>query len=251
MSVDILLPDRETGYSQPYALTTHSPLTDELVLADLLARQPDRVAELTAAALAAIAPLHRQSATLIVVDDVCLLRRWVREPLAAVTEVCERIDPGLVAAADRVRKLLWEALIGRRMPTCWTHGQYTPDNVRLDVRGSVVGIDNWGRARPGQLALIDEYLMTLTASRQIEQAEFGALVAARLRGGLSERERDVLRNKHNRPTAYPEETEPLDEQAAILLTWLHVATAHLFEDTTYPQVDGWWATDVVPVLQSA
>ena len=93
---------------------------------------------LTAAALGAIAPLHRQSATRIVVDEVCLLRRWVREPLAAVTEVCERIDPGLVAAADRVRKLLREALVGRRMTTCKTHGQYTPDNVRLDVRGASI-----------------------------------------------------------------------------------------------------------------
>ena len=240
MSADILLPDRETGYSQPPVL----------VLAGLLDRQPDRVEELTAAALRAIAPLHNQSATLIVVDDVCLLRRWVREPLAAVTEVCERIDPSLVAAAERVRKLLRETLVGRRMATCWTHGQYTPDNVRLDVRGSVVGIDNWGRARPGQLALIDEYLMTLTASCQVEQAEFGALVAARLQDGLSDRERNVLRDSYNRPTAHPEEDEPLDEHAAILLTWLHIVTAQLYEDTTYPQVDGWWATDVAPVLRS-
>ena len=62
-------------------------------LAEVLARRPTRVEELTAAALSAIAPLHRRTATFVVVDNVCLLRRWVNEPLAELTDMCRRLDP--------------------------------------------------------------------------------------------------------------------------------------------------------------
>jgi hypothetical protein len=280
MSAETLLHDGEAAYSQPHvlaALAAHPRLTDEwrallpclvspndrsgtrpvesdrewIALAEALARQPDRLEELTAAALAAIAPLHRQTATFIVVDDVCLLRRWVGQPLAALTEMCQPMDPDLVAAIDRLRKVLREALVGRRLPTCWTHGHYTPGNVRLDVHGSVIGIEDWVWARPAQLALIDEYLMILTASRQVEQTEFGAIVASRLQtGGLSDRERNALGAMHDRPNAYSENCEPIDERTAILLTWLHFTADHLCKRATYSKVSSWWTADVAPVLQT-
>jgi hypothetical protein len=280
VSVDTLLHGGATAYSQPRvlaALADHSRLTDEwrallpclapsnnhygsrpvevdrqgIGLADALARQPQRLGELTTAALAAIAPLHRQTATLIVVDDVCLLPRWVGQPLARLTEMCERIDPDLVATVDRLRKLLREALIGRRMPTCWTHGHYTPENVRLDVAGAVIGIEDWGWARPAQLALIDEYLMMLTASREAERTEFGSVVATRLQaGGLSDHERNALQAKDDGPTSYRENDAHLDECAAILLTWLHFTAGQLRQRATHSNVSSWWAADVAPVLQT-
>jgi phosphotransferase family enzyme len=280
MSVDTHLRGDVTAYSQPQvlaALAAHPRLTDEwrallpclvrsndhassgvvesdrqqIALAEALARQPHRLEELTAAALAAIAPLHRHTATLIVVDDVCLLRRWVEEPLAALTEMGRPMDPDLVAAIDRLRKALREALVGRRLPTCWTHGHYTPGNVRLDVHGSVIGIVDWGWARPAQLALIDEYLMILTASRQVEQAELGAVVAARLHtGGLSARERNTLGAMHGRPNAYSENYELIDERTAILLTWLHFAAEQVHKRATDSKISSWWATDVAPVLRT-
>jgi Phosphotransferase enzyme family len=279
VSVDTHLRGDPTAYSQPQvlaALARHSQLTDEwralipclvpsndrsgtrpvesdrqgITLADALARRPHHLEELTAAALAAIAPLHRQTATLIVVDDVCLLRRWVGQPLAGLTEMCQRTDPDLVPTLDRLRKVLREALIGRRMPTCWTHGHYTPGNVRLDVQDSVIGIEDWNWARPAQLALIDEYLMILTASREVEQAELGAIVAARLQsGGLSDRERNALGATHNRLDAYSENCEPIDERTAILLTWLRYAADQLRKHVTPSKVSS-WAADVAPVLKT-
>jgi Phosphotransferase enzyme family len=280
VSVDTHLRGDLTVYSQPQvlaALAAHSRLTDEwrallpclvpsndrsgtrpvesdrqgITLAEALARRPHHLEELTAAALTAIAPLHRQTATLIVVDDVCLLPRWVGQPLAGLTEMCQPVDPDLVPALDRLRKVLREALVGRRMPTCWIHGHYTPGNVRLDVGGSVIGIEDWGWARPAQLALIDEYLMILTASRQVEQAELGAIVAARLQsGGLLARERNALGAMNDRPNAYSENCEPIDERTAILLTWLHFAAGQLRRRATYSKVSSWWAADVAPVLQT-
>jgi hypothetical protein len=225
-------------------------------LAEVLARRPHRVEELTAAALSAIAPLHRRTATFVVVDNVCLLRRWVIEPLAGLTDMCRRLDPGLVSEVDRLGTMLREALIGRRMPVSWTHGDYTPGNVRVaGMRGPVTGIVDWGGARPGQPALIDEYLMILTASCQVEQADLGTVVTARLRaGGLLDRERNALRAGRDRPDADIGNRERIhervDERVAILLTWLHHAAGLWRKRATHPDHHSWWATNVAPVLDA-
>jgi hypothetical protein len=280
MSAERLVLRGETAYSQPRvlaALAAYPRLNPEwrtllpgvmasgndsdtsppephlrgVALAEVLAREPGRLEELTTAALAAIAPLHRQTATLIVVDDVCLMRRWVAQPLVDLTEMCQRMDSGLVGALERLRKVLREALVGRRMPTCWTHGHYTPGNVRLSGRGSVIGIDDWDWARPAQLALVDEYLMILTASSLVEQVELGTVIAARLKaGGLSDRERNAMRATHDRPSAYSEDGENLDERAAVLLTWLHFAAEQSRKRANYSNVSSWWAAEVAPVLQT-
>jgi hypothetical protein len=62
-------------------------------LAEVLARHPNRVEELTAAALSTIAPLHRATARFIVVDNVCVFRQCVVEPVADLTRICPRLDP--------------------------------------------------------------------------------------------------------------------------------------------------------------
>jgi Phosphotransferase enzyme family len=221
-------------------------------LAEVLARRPDRVEERTAAALSAIAPLHRRTATLVIVDNVCLLRRWVIEPLADLTGMCRRLYPSLVPEVDRLGKMLRQALIGWRMPVSWTHGDYTPGNVRVaGMQGPVTGIVDWGGARPGQPALIDEYLMILTASCLVEQTDLGTVVAARLwAGGLSDRERNALRAARDRPDADIGHREPIDERVAILLTWLHHAADLCRTRATDPNQHIWWATNVAPVLDA-
>jgi len=219
-------------------------------LAEVLARHPNRFEELTAAALSAIAPLHRRTATFVVVDNVCLLRRWVIEPLAALRDLCRRLEPGLVSEVDWLGTMLRQALVGWRMPVSWTHGDYTPGNVRVaGARGPVTGIVNWGGARPGQPALIDEYLMILTASCQVERAALGTVVTERLRaGGLSDRERNALRAARDRSDADIGDRERIDERVAILLTWLHHAADLWRKRTTRPNHHSWWATNVASVL---
>jgi hypothetical protein len=223
-------------------------------LAEVLARHPNRVEELTAEALSAIAPLHRRTATFVIVDNVCSLRRWVIEPLADLTDMCRRLDPCRVPEADRLGKMLRQALIGRRIPVSWTHGDYTPGNVRLaGVQGPVTGILDWGGARPGQPALIDEYLMILTASCQVERTDLGTVVAERLRaGGLLDRERNALRAAHDRADADIGDREcideSIDERVAILVTWLHHTVDLWRKCATHPNHHIWWATNVAPVL---
>jgi Phosphotransferase enzyme family len=221
-------------------------------LAEVLARCPNRVEELTAAALSAIAPLHRRTATFIGVDNVCFLRRWVLEPLAALTDMCRRLDPRLVPEVDQLGTMLRQALVGQRMPVSWTHGDYTPGNVRVaSVQGPVTGIVNWGGARPGRPAVIDEYLMILTASCQVRQAALGTVVTERLRaGGLSDRERNALCAARDRSDADIGGREAIDECVAILLTWLHYVAGLWRKRATHPNQHTWWATNVAPVLDA-
>lgn len=231
------------------SVESYRPGTD---LADVLERRPNRVEELTAAALKAIAPLHRGTATSDVIDDFCLLRRWVVEPLATLTEVCRRLDPRLVPDMNRLGTALRQALVGRRIPVGWTHGDYTPSNVRVaGLRGSVTGVVDWGGARPGQPAFIDEYLMLLTASCQVERADLGLVVADRLRaGGLLGRERSALRAAHDQPDADIGHREPIDERIAIVLTWLHGAAHSWRKHQTPPDHHTWWANNVAPVIDA-
>jgi len=225
-------------------------------LAEVLARHPNRVEELTAAALRAIAPLHRRTATFVAIDNVSLLRRWVLEPLAGLTHMCRRLDPRLVPEVDRLGTMLRRALVGRRMPVSWTHGNYTPGNVRVaGVKGAVTGIVEWGGARPGRPALIDEYLMILTASCQVERADLATVVAERLRaGGLSDRERNALHAARDGSDAdigdRERSDECIDERVAILLTWLHHVVDLWGKCATHPNHHIWWATNVAPVLDA-
>ncbi len=225
-------------------------------LADLLARHPNHVEELTAQALSAIAPLHRRTAKFVMVDNVCLLRRWVIEPLAELADMCRRLDPGMAPEAERFGKTLRQTLIGRRMSMSWTHGDYTPGNVRVaGAEGPVTGIVDWGGARPGQPALIDEYLMILTSSCEVERADLGTVVAERLRaGGLLDRERNALRAARDRADADFGDREwideSIDERAAILVTWLHHTVDLWRKCATHPNHHTWWATHVAPVLDT-
>jgi hypothetical protein len=128
---------------------------------------------------------------------------------------------------------------------CWTHGDYTPDSVRLaGPRGPVNRIVGWDQARGDRPALIDAYLMILTASCQVEAADFGAVVSQRLSaGGLSASERNVL-------SAGVGDRDGIDERVAILLAWLHHSAAVCRTDADRSQLDGWLASDVAPVLDA-
>ena len=215
-------------------------------LAEVLGRHPDRVEELTAAALSAIAPLH------IVVDNVCVLRQSVGEPVADLTHMCRRQDPRLVPALDRLETMLARALVGRRISVSWTHGDYTPANVRVaGLQGPVNSIVGWGGAQGDRPALIDEYLVILTTSCQVERADLGAAVGELLRaGGLSDSERNALRAACERSDTDFGAREHIDERLAILLAWLHHAAALWRKRATQPNHQIWWRTNVTPVLET-
>jgi hypothetical protein len=113
----------------------------------------------------------------------------------------------------------------------------------------------WGGARRDRPALIDEYLMILTASCQVERADLGAIVTERLRaGGLSGPERHALRAAREQSGAAIDDRERIDERIderiAILLTWLHRVADLWRKRAALPNHHAWWATNVAPVLDT-
>jgi hypothetical protein len=219
-------------------------------LAEALERDPDRVEELTAAALRAIAPLHRATARSIVVDSVCSVRPWVVEPVADLKRVCSRLNPGLVSTLDRLETILARAFVGRRMTVSWTHGDYTPGSVRMaGHQGPVNRIVGWCEARADRLPLIDLYLMILTASCQAQRAALGTVVSDRLRaGGLTDSERITLYAGHARMDT--EGGDWVDECLAILLAWLHHTAAFCRQDAGQPERDVALTSSLALVLEA-
>jgi hypothetical protein len=219
-------------------------------LAEVLADDPDRSEELATLALTAIAPLHRATARLIVVDNLSSVRQWIVEPVAGLADVCGRMDARLVPILDRLESMLARAIVGRRITVCWTHGDYTPDNIQLaGPQASVNRIVGWDEARGDRLALIDKFLMILTTSCQAEGAELGAVVSQRLKaGGLSDSERNALNAGPSRSGNGAYDSERVDERVAILLTWLHHVAVLLRKNTGGSMRASWLATNVSPVL---
>jgi O-antigen/teichoic acid export membrane protein len=219
-------------------------------LADLLERLPDQAEELTTEALASIALLHRRTGMSTIVDDAHL-QSWVGEPLATLTEICQRMEPRLSPAVDHVGQVLCSALAHRKVLVSWTHGDFTPNNIQLHgTDGPVTGIVDWGGARPGQLSLLDGYLLSLSVSRIVEARELGAIVRRRLRaGGLLLRERRPLRTVYHAAGAVTSACDQLDERAAILLTWLHHAADMWRKCSAYREHRIWWAANIAPVLR--
>jgi hypothetical protein len=223
-----------------------------LGLADVLAADPERFEELATLTLDAIAPLHRATAKSIVVDNLTSVRQWVVEPAANLARVCGRLNPALIPKLERLEAILARAIVGRRMTVCWTHGEYTLDSVRLaGPRGPVNRIIGWDQARGDRPALIDAYLMILTASCQLEGADFGAVVSQRLTaGGLSASERKVLQAFGNRSGTGAVKPDGIDERIAILLTWLHHSAAVCDTEADRRQPEGRLACEVAPVLDA-
>jgi O-antigen/teichoic acid export membrane protein len=245
-----LLPDVVAFRDTPEGSISIETFLPGVDLADLLVRHPRQVEDLTTAALGFITALHRKTGAVAVVDD-SLIQGWIDEPLATLAQVCQRMDPHLSPAVDRVGLLLRRALANREVLVSWTHGDFTPNNIRMDsVDGSVSGIVDWGGARPGQLSVLDGYLLTLSVSCVVDSRELGAVVRRRLRaGGLMSRERRPLQTVYNGAWEPIARWDGVDERAAILLAWLHHASDMWRKCNTYREHSIWWAANIAPVLR--
>ena len=219
-------------------------------LTEVLADDPDRSEDLATLALAAVVPLHRATARLIVVDNLSSVRQWIVEPVAGLADVCGRMDARLVPILDRLESMLARAIVGRRMTVCWTHGDYTPGNVQLaGPHAHVNRILGWDEARGDRLALIDEFLIILATSCQAEGADLGTVVSQRLEaGGLSDSERNALNSGAGRAGNGAYDSDRVDERVAILLTWLHHIGVLLRKNAGGSMRASWLASNVSPVL---
>ncbi|HKS45682.1 MAG TPA: phosphotransferase [Amycolatopsis sp.] len=210
-----------------FLLTSRLPGRDGL-------KQPGGAATgLTAAAMDAIAPLHRLGRTVRTVDAE-LLGRSVYEP----AEHLRRID-GTRCAVDRLAATLREQLEGRRVGVGWTHGDFFPGNVLVGTDGRVTGIVDWGQAREHDLTLLDIASWLLFTRRRA----LGASVAGRLGKG------DCWTPEEMRLLSAGMDSDSLSGRALLLLAWLRHVAVNLAKSDRYASSPLWVGSSVVPVLR--
>jgi O-antigen/teichoic acid export membrane protein len=222
----------------------------ETNFATLLSRHADSLERLLACALGTIAQLHQRTGHIEFVDQ-SHLDRWVGEPLESLHQMCLDLGAGAVPCVLRLGETLRGLLIHRHVQVSWTHGDFTPGNVLLTANSDrVSGVVDWGGARPGQLCLLDSYLMLLTASSQTQGSELGTIVARLLNaGGLPECQRRLL-EVACATSASGTWHDVLDERAMILLAWLHHVAEQRRKCIIYRRNRVWWVLNVAPVLRA-
>jgi CelD/BcsL family acetyltransferase involved in cellulose biosynthesis/aminoglycoside phosphotransferase (APT) family kinase protein len=229
----------------PLAMERYLPGTD---LGTLLARTPDRLEAALAAALAAIAVLHRHTGHIAVVSQAHL-EQWVDSPLEDLRRMCQALGPAYLATVDRLGMLLRQALAGQRVSVSWTHGDFTPGNVLLEG-GQASGIVDWGGARPDRPSVLDAYLMLITARCLVERRPLGSVVVRLLESGrLGRQERNLL-EQFWVPRSGQVGCTPVPEPVLILLTWLHHLAELCRKCGGYCKSRAWWMLNAEPVLQA-
>lgn len=189
---------------------------------------------LTAAAVAAITPLHRLDQAVVTMDPA-LLARWVDEPMELVKRALPARDDR--AAADWLTARLHAELVGATVRLGWTHGAFYPGNL-LVAGGRVSGIVEWAEAREQDLPALDlvHWLLTVQPTR----SELGAQVTARLihRPCWSPREKAVLGTE-------------LPCRTLLLLGWLRQVSTDLCKSQRDRTSPGWLRRNVISVLRAA
>jgi aminoglycoside phosphotransferase (APT) family kinase protein len=164
-------------------------------------------------AIGFIGDLHHRTSEWTYLDDDTVWE-WVEQPLCRIEAyVTARPRAGqLMEPLGWLRSELTNTLAGRKVRTCWIHGDFWPGN--LLAWGSVVsGVVDWDRAAAHQLPLHDLLHTYFFARRLATGEELGDLVARALRGGIGE----AVGLPANRVTAWLGGIPP---RSAILLYWL-------------------------------
>jgi O-antigen/teichoic acid export membrane protein len=194
--------------------------------------------QVTEAALAAIAEIHRVTAVPTTVDQA-VLRHWVDEPLGYLRRL-----PGWAAAPASVERLagaLHEALLNRQVTGAAVHGDFWSGNVLVrttETGPELTGIVDWENGRRAGLPDTDLVHWWLTA----QPVELGAAVRRALTTPeWAAAELAAL------PVALP--NPELAVEDAVLLAWLgHVGTG-LARATRNPLSRVWVARNIRPVVQ--
>ena len=194
--------------------------------------------QVTAAALAAIAEIHRCTAVPTTLDRA-VLRCWVDEPLEHLRRL-----PAWAAAPDTLDRLadaLYESLTGRLVTAAVVHGDFWSGNVLVRTTASgpeVTGLVDWENAR--RVGLPDTDLVHWWLAGQ--PVELGAAVRSALvnPAWASAQLADL-------PVTLP--NPQLAVEDTVLLTWLGHVSAGLARATRNPVSPMWVARNIRPVVQ--
>jgi O-antigen/teichoic acid export membrane protein/aminoglycoside phosphotransferase len=271
-----LLPRWEPGGStgDDYVLERVLPGVDA---AALLRSDPRRAGEVAVLGLAAIGTLHDRTAEPVLVE-ARHVARWLEDPLALITTMhpSGHVPDFQHRAARLLERRLTEAVLGSTLPLAWTHGDYTPGNVLVDVqRSAVSGIVDWAQAEPGRLPDLDRTLWLMTIECQVSGLQLGSLVSRVLRDGSTGRARTgrartgrartgtgrdaqaphrrwpALGSLLDGPAVGPAPCAPtIDLTDAVLWAWLDHVAGNLAKSARYVNNSLWWMSNVEPVLRT-
>jgi hypothetical protein len=194
-----------------------------------------------AAALEVVGELHRRTAVRRSAGDD-LQERWVGRPVATVKSAYGG-STWQASALDRLaEELFLDIAAGDPGEVVWTHGDYTPGNVRVTPDGrDVLGVVDWGGSSPGGLAAFDSTLLLLASRAERERQALGRTVTDLLRLGRWPDEERRLLGHHD---------APLPHRSLVLLCWLHHIASNLDKSSRYRKHGLWRAMNMDAVLQS-
>jgi O-antigen/teichoic acid export membrane protein len=211
-----------------------------------LVSDPDTRMQMRAAAAKAIGFLHRRTVTSVVVD-AGMLERWVNVPISRIKAALERSRPtqGYHRTLDELTNELQSSLIGKKLPVCWVHGDFTPGNILLTAEpGGVAGILDWDQATPEDLPQLDLALLFLSTRMLSQRRELGDIVVKMLDGDeWTSDELDLLNTARE---SLPGDAVGMRE--LVLLTWLRHVDANLSKSTRYFGHKLWTAKNIEAVL---
>ncbi|MCH7584944.1 MAG: phosphotransferase [Acidobacteria bacterium] len=131
-----------------------------------------------------------------------------------------RVGRRQLRALDRVRSELRSAMVGKRVPVSWIHGDYWLGNVVVGPMGDLCGIIDWDEMQLVGLPSIDIMHLVLTTRALVEDLELGSVVLAALDdGSLSDAEAEVIGQVD------PDASDRMQWRTLVLLTWLHHVTS--------------------------
>lgn len=200
-----------------------------------------RGSDVTAAALAAITPLHRLVSHPVTVDS-SLLQQWVDEPAARIAQALPGRGP-YRAALEELTALLHQELSDRVLTLGWTHGDFHPGNVLVDPGGEVRGIIDWEGAHDRDLPVLDLVHWLLTTPVGRVRRELGGQIADRLAAKqcLSAAEASLV-------SSVPGGTD-VPPQVLLLLGWTRHVGANIAKSERYTASPIWVRRNVLPVLR--
>jgi aminoglycoside phosphotransferase (APT) family kinase protein len=229
---------------QAFVVESALPGVDARTLLD----DPKRRARLTGAALGVAALLHRQTGSIVTVDQA-LTARWIEEPVREIQKLgaaYPRIAQHSGALEDFSRRL-GEALLGRRMLAGWLHGDLFPGNILISPDGTTVhGLVDWDLAAADDLPALDAMHFLIGAHLIRTHSELGNVVLGLLDGdGFAPDEMATAEAELRRMGG-----DALTFREAVLLTWLRHVGWNLRKTAHFRRHRLWVKANVETVIGS-
>lgn len=202
---------------------------------------------LQTAVAAASRELHRRTARVVTVDTA-MLEHWIDEPLRVVNRVNAMLPLDLRNgdAIGRLRTVLFDAFMGRKLYVSWVHGDLWPGNILIDSDGGLQGIVDWDRAEPNGLPMHDHLHLLLLTRKLVRQHWGESDIVAALSGGVkwSAHERAVLD-----AAEVALSSDGIEEWAMLLMYWLRYTAATLVALPYFARDREYLANNIESVLR--